>query len=128
MRRNKQILLVLALLVSFGIQKTFAAFIIDDDGSKKENNKYTLKQLHRQNEPFSLSSLSKKKWALDENLPNAYSLPPVNAVPVNSVEIQSPVLLQKGHTMYIYNYKYKVQPSNPLPMFRAPSRADYGLK
>ncbi len=123
MHRNKHILLILVLLVSFGIQKTSAAFIIDDDGAKKEN-KYTLKQLHRTETPFSLSYLSKKKWSLD--LGNTlYSLPPLNAAPANTVEVQSPVMLQKGHTMYIYNYKYKVQSSNPLPIFKTPSRADY---
>lgn len=123
MRRNKNILLIFALLASFCFQKAFAAFIVDDGGAKNEN-KYSLKQLHRPEAPFSLSSLSKKKWSLDTNS-SLYSLPELNAIPANTVEVQSPVLLQKGHTMYIYNYKYKVQSNNPLPMFRTPSQADY---
>ncbi|PZP51784.1 MAG: hypothetical protein DI598_02340 [Pseudopedobacter saltans] len=125
MRTSKQILLILTVLVSLCIQKSFAAFVIEDDGSKKEN-KYSLKQLHRQEAPYSLSSLSKKKWEFEFNKGNyPLSLPPVNAIPANSVEVQSPVMLQKGHTLYIYNYKYKVQGSNPLPMFKAPSVSDY---
>lgn len=127
MGNRKHIFLALVLLASFGIQKAFAAFIIDD-GSSKKDNKYTLKQLHREEAPFSLTTINKKKWTLDGV--SSYSnigltLPPVNAVPMNSVEIQSPVTMQKGHTLYIYNFKYKVPASNPLPMFKTPSRADY---
>jgi|GEM_PF-6010862 len=128
MRTNRQILFILTLLISFCIQRSFAAFIIDDGGAKKES-KYTLKELHRPEAPFSLSLLSKKEYTLNASKlrgeTSIYSLPPVQAVPMNSVEIQSPVMLQKGHTLYIYNYKYKVQPSNPLPMFKAPSVSDY---
>lgn len=126
MRSRKQILLILTLLVSLFIQKSFAAFIIEDDGSTKKENKYSLKQLHRPETPYSLSSLTKRKWDLGfDNNRSSLTLPPVNAIPANSVEIQSPVMLQKGHTLYIYNYKYKVQGSNPLPMFKTPTAADY---
>lgn len=124
MRKCKYILLFLTILVSICIQKSFAAFVIDDEGSKKDN-KFSLKELHHTVSPFSLSSLGKKNWSLDIKKNAPFSLPPISALPTNSVEVQSPVMLQKGHTLYIYNYKYKVQGTSPLPMFKAPSVADY---
>ncbi|MFT4202978.1 MAG: hypothetical protein QM610_03610 [Chitinophagaceae bacterium] len=129
MRRNSYILSFLVLLSAvFGIQRASAAFIIDDDGGAKKENKFSLRQLRHTESPFSLSSLSRRRDFVDYNNNMMYALPPLGALPMNSVEVQSPVLLQKGHTMYIYNYKYKVKSSNPLPMFRIPTPADNRLK
>ncbi|QES90796.1 hypothetical protein [Rhizosphaericola mali] len=134
LRVSKNIALIALTLVSFGLQTTFAA-IIEDGSSKKanSNNKYNLKSLSHGNKysPFSLNSLKKDKdynynYNFADRSIDGLNVDILNNSPAGIVEITTPVRIQKGNNVYIYDYKYRIPAShNPLPFMKAPSNPNH---
>lgn len=135
LRVSKNIALIALTFVSFGLQTTFAA-IIEDGSSKKanSNNKYNLKSLSHGNKysPFSLNSLKKDKdynynFNINDKQPaEGFNVEMLSNSPAGIVEITSPVRIQKGNNVYIYDYKYRIPAShNPIPFMKAPSAPNH---
>jgi hypothetical protein len=134
LRVSKNIALIALTFVSFGLQTAFAA-IIEDGSSKKasSNNKYNLKSLSHNNKysPFSLNSLKKDKdynynFNFQDKSTESFNVDMLNNSPAGIVEITSPVRIQKGNNVYIYDYKYRIPTShNPLPFMKAPSAQNH---